>query len=617
MQKLAELCVRRPVFATMLVAAITVVGAISFTTLGVDRYPRIELPTVSVSTTNSGAAPENVETEISDRIEAAVNTVAGIDELRSSSTEGQSRVVITFDLSKDPDIAAQEVRAKVDPVIRRLPDTADPPGVQKQDPDSNPIMLFSVSAPMSATELTTYLEQSVQKRLETVDGVGEVLLFGGRRREIHISIDPDRLAAYGLSTNDVAAALRSQNLELPSGRLDQGSREVSVRTAGRLARPEDFEALTIAKRGAYTVRVSDIGYVDDTGQTPTSASMLNGRSAVTLAVRKQSGVNTVALADALKARMQEIQPTLPQNFQVRLVRDDSEFTRASLHAIEEHLIVGGILAAVIVLLFLRNIRSTFIAAVAIPTSIVGAFGLMAVLGFTLNQMTMLALTLMVGIVIDDAIVVLENIYRFIEEKKLSPFDAAIQGTREIGLAVMATTLSLLAVFIPVGFMSGIVGQFMSSFGLTAAAAIFISLIVSFTLTPMLAARWIKASPHETQAESKGGFYRHIDAVYTRLLRWSMAHRAVVVGVCAIVIATSYPLFRMSGVNFVPDEDESRFQISARLPVDSSLAADAVAAGPNRARHAGSRAWRVGHAGPGRIPGQRRERRHDFRAAGAY
>ena len=571
MQKLAELCVRRPVFATMLVAAITVVGAISFTTLGVDRYPRIELPTVSVSTTNSGAAPENVETEISDRIEAAVNTVAGIDELRSSSTEGQSRVVITFDLSKDPDIAAQEVRAKVDPVIRRLPDTADPPGVQKQDPDSNPIMLFSVSAPMSATELTTYLEQSVQKRLETVDGVGEVLLFGGRRREIHISIDPDRLAAYGLSTNDVAAALRSQNLELPSGRLDQGSREVSVRTAGRLARPEDFEALTIAKRGAYTVRVSDIGYVDDTGQTPTSASMLNGRSAVTLAVRKQSGVNTVALADALKARMHEIEQTLPPNFQVRLIRDDSEFTRASLHAIEEHLIVGGILAAVIVLLFLRNIRSTFIAAVAIPTSIVGAFGLMAVLGFTLNQMTMLALTLMVGIVIDDAIVVLENIYRFIEEKGLSPFDAAIQGTREIGLAVMATTMSLLAVFVPVGFMTGIVGQFMSSFGLTAAAAIAISLIVSFTLTPMLAARWIKASAHETQAESKGGFYRHIDAMYTRLLRWSMAHRAVVVGICAIVIATSYPLLRLSGVNFVPDEDESRFQISARLPVDSSLA----------------------------------------------
>jgi HAE1 family hydrophobic/amphiphilic exporter-1 len=530
------------------------------------------LPTVSVQTNNPGAAPENVETEISDRIEAAVNTVDGIDELRSSSTEGRSRVTITFDLSKDPDIAAQEVRAKVDPVIRRLPDTADPPAVQKQDPDSSPIILFSIAAPMSATELTTYLEQNVQKRLETVNGVGSVTLFGGRRREIHISIDPDRLAAFGLSTNDVAAALRSQNLELPSGRLEQGAREVSVRTAGRLARPADFANLAVANRGTYTVRLSDIGEVEDTGQSPTSASLLNGQSAVTVAVRKQSGVNTVALVDAIKARMAEVRATLPPTFQVRLVRDDSEFTRASLHAIEEHLVIGGILAAIIVLLFLRNLRTTIIAAIAIPTSIIGAFTLIAALGFTLNQMTMLALTLMVGIVIDDAIVVLENIYRHIEEKGMAPFDAAIAGTREIGLAVMATTLSLLAVFVPVGFMGGIVGRFMSSFGLTAAAAIAISLIVSFSLTPMLAARWIKPEAAHSDDDSKAGFYRHIDRAYTGMLHWSMAHRWAIVATCAIVIASSYPLFKMSGVNFVPDEDESRFQISARLPVGSSLAA---------------------------------------------
>src|SRR5262245_35675847 len=573
MQKLAELCVRRPVFATMLVAAIAVIGAIAFTRLGVDRYPRVELPTVSVTTSNAGAAPENVETEITDRIEAAVNTVSGIDELRSSSTEGQSRVTITFDLAKDPDVAAQEVRAKVDPVIRRLPDTADPPAVQKQDPDSNPIILFSISAPMAATELTTYIEQNVQKRLETVNGVGEVVLFGSRRREIHISIDPNRLAAYGLSTNDVANALRSQNLELPSGRLEQGERDVSVRTVGRLARPKDFEGLSVANRGSYTVRIADIGRVDDTGETPTSASMLNGRSAVTVAVRKQSGVNTVALADAIRARMAEIQQTLPPTFQVRLVRDDSEFTRASLRAIEEHLILGGILAAVIVLCFLRNVRATFIAAVAIPTSIVGAFGLMAALNFTLNQMTMLALTLMVGIVIDDAIVVLENIYRFVEEKGMSPFQAAIEGTREIGLAVMATTLSLLAVFLPVGFMGGIVGRFMSSFGLTSAAAIAISLLVSFTLTPMLAARWIRVKEdYEHYEVSRKGFYGTVDRVYTRLLEWSMAHRWAVVITCAIVVLSTYPIFKASGLNFVPDEDESRFQVFARLPVGSSLAA---------------------------------------------
>ncbi|HET9261459.1 MAG TPA: efflux RND transporter permease subunit, partial [Vicinamibacterales bacterium] len=436
MQKLAEICVRRPVFATMLVAAITVIGGASFFTLGVDRYPRIETPVVSVNTSNPGATPVNVETEITDRVEAAVNTVAGIDELRSTSSEGRSRVTITFDLSKDPDVAAQEVRAKVDPVIRNLPDTADPPVVQKQDPDSSPIVLYSVSAPMPAVELTTYVEQNIQKRIESVNGVGEVFLYGARRREIQVKIDPDRLNAYGLSTTDVATALRAQNLELPGGRLEQGTRELSVRTVGRLRRPKDFEDLVVATRGNAPVRISDFGTVEDTGADPMSVSTLNGQSAVSVAIRKQSGVNTVALARAIKSRISEIEQTLPPNFTMRLVRDDSEFIEASLRAIEEHLVLGAIFAAIIVLIFLRNFRSTVIAALAIPTSIIGAFALMALLDFTMNQMTMLALTLMVGIVIDDAIVVLENIYRFVEEKAMSPFQAAIEGTREIGLAVM-------------------------------------------------------------------------------------------------------------------------------------------------------------------------------------
>ena len=491
MQKLAELCVRRPVFATMLIAALTVVGGVTFFTLGVDRYPRIDIPVVSVNTVNRGATPESIETEVTDRIEAAVNTVAGIDELRSSSSEGQSRVTITFDLSKDPDVAAQEVRAKVDPVLRDLPETADPPVVQKQDPDSTPVILFSISAPMPIVELTSYIEQNVQKRLESVSGVGEVVLFGARRRELQVQIDPDRLNAYALTTTDIANALRSQNLELPGGRIDQGTRDLSVRTLGRVRTPQEFADVVVATRAGSSIRIRDLGEVSDTGADPTSVSVLNGKPAVTVAVRKQSGVNTVALTTAIKARMAELRQTLPPTFEVRLVRDDSEFINASLHAIQEHLILGGILAALIVLIFLRNVRSTLIAAIAIPTSIIGAFAAMAVFGFTLNQMTMLALTLMVGIVIDDAIVVLENVYRFIEEKGMSPFEAAIQGTREIGLAVTATTLSLLAVFLPVGFMGGIVGRFMASFGLTSAAAILISLLVAFTLTPMLAARWIK------------------------------------------------------------------------------------------------------------------------------
>jgi len=573
MQKLAEICVHRPVFATMLVLGLTVIGGVSFFTLGVDRYPRIEMPTVSVQTTNPGATPQSIETEVTDRIEAAVNTVAGIDELRSTSTEGNSRVNITFDLSKDPDVAAQEVRSKVDPVIRNLPETADPPTVQKQDPDSAPVMMYSISAPMPVVELTTYLEQTVQKRLETVNGVGEVLLFGARRRQVQVRINPELLNSYGLTTTDVAGALRAQNLELPGGRIDEGSRDLSVRTLGRLLRPLDFADLVVATRNGYAIKIRDIGEVIDGGEDPTSVSVLNGRPAVSLAIRKQSGVNTVALVDGIKRRMAEIRQTLPPTFQVRMIRDDSEFIRASLDAIEEHLVLGAIFAALVVYLFLRNFRSTVIAAIAIPTSTIGAFALMAALGFTLNQMTMLALTLMVGIVIDDAIVVLENIYRFVEEKGMSPFQAAIEGTREIGLAVMATTLSLLAVFLPVGFMGGIVGRFMSSFGLTSAAAIAISLLVSFTLTPMLAARWIRVKEnHEPYEVSRRGFYGHVDRTYTRLLEWSMAHRWAVVITCAIVVVSTYPLFKTSGLNFVPDEDESRFQVFVRLPVGSSLAA---------------------------------------------
>ena len=574
MQKLAELCVRRPVFATMLIAALTVVGGVTFFTLGVDRYPRIDIPVVSVNTVNRGATPESIETEVTDRIEAAVNTVAGIDELRSSSSEGQSRVTITFDLSKDPDVAAQEVRAKVDPVLRDLPETADPPVVQKQDPDSTPVILFSISAPMPIVELTSYIEQNVQKRLESVSGVGEVVLFGARRRELQVQIDPDRLNAYALTTTDIANALRSQNLELPGGRIDQGTRDLSVRTLGRVRTPQEFADVVVATRAGSSIRIRDLGEVRDTGADPTSVSVLNGRPAVTVAVRKQSGVNTVALTTAIKARMAELRQILPPTFEVRLVRDDSEFINASLHAIQEHLILGGILAALIVLIFLRNVRSTLIAAIAIPTSIIGAFAAMAVFGFTLNQMTMLALTLMVGIVIDDAIVVLENVYRFIEEKGMSPFEAAIQGTREIGLAVTATTLSLLAVFLPVGFMGGIVGRFMASFGLTSAAAILISLLVAFTLTPMLAARWIKpaAEGNHTHDASRRGFYGHIDRVYARLLEFSMAHRWAVVIVCVVVVASTVPIYKTLGVNFVPDEDESRFQVSVRLPVGSSLAA---------------------------------------------
>ncbi|HYP52534.1 MAG TPA: efflux RND transporter permease subunit, partial [Pyrinomonadaceae bacterium] len=491
MQKLAEICVRRPVFATVIILLLTVVGGFAFFTLGVDRFPKIDIPTVSVQTSNPGAAPQEVETEITDIIEGAVNTVPGIEEMRSTSSQGSSNVTVSFNLEKDPDLATQEVRDKVSTVLNRLPETADPPIVRKSDPDATPVLQYAISAPRSSIELTDIVQNQIRERIESADGVGEVVIFGGRQREIKVYVDPERLRAYNLSVTEVVNALRAQNLELPGGRLNEGARTVTLRTISRIQKVEQFNDVIVTTRNGYPVRVSDVGRVEDSGVDPSSAASLNGTPSVSLAIRKQSGANTVAVIQAVKQRMAEIQPLLPPDIKIAITRDQQEFIETSLHAIEEHLIVGGLLAALIVFLFLWNFRSTIIAALAIPTSIISSFALIAWLGYSLNQMTMLALTLMVGIVIDDAIVVLENIYRFVEEKGMHPFQAAVEGTKEIGLAVMATTLSLLAVFIPVGFMYGIVGRVMSSFGLSSAAAIAVSLIVSFTLTPMLAARWIK------------------------------------------------------------------------------------------------------------------------------
>ncbi len=579
----------------------TVIGGFSFFTLGVDRFPKIDIPTVSVQTSNQGAAPQEIETEITDIIEGAVNTIPGIDEMRSSSSQGRSSVTINFNLEKDADLATQEVRDKVSTILNRLPETADPPVVRKSDPDSQPVLVYAISAPRSSIELTTLVQNQIQERIESADGVGEVVVFGGRQREIKVYVDPDRLRAYNLPVTAVTNALRAQNLELPGGRLDEGARTVTLRTLSRVTRVEDFNDIVITTKNGYPVKVSDVGRVEDSGVDPQSAASLDGVPSVSLGIRKQSGANTIAVINEVKRRMAEIQPLLPADIKIAVTRDQSEFIETSLHAIEEHLIVGGLLAAIIVFLFLWNFRSTVIAALAIPTSIISAFALIAAFGYSLNQMTMLALTLMVGIVIDDAIVVLENIYRFVEEKGMHPFQAAVEGTKEIGLAVMATTLSLLAVFIPVGFMYGIVGRFMSSFGLTSAAAIAVSLIVSFTLTPMLAARWIKppkkvvtpegvpggkveaadaeddgekvkAEKAQGHSSKEGRFYKPIDRSYMWMLKWSMAHRWVIVLICAIAIGFIVPLYNWVGYNFLPDEDESAYQISLRAPQGTSLPA---------------------------------------------
>lgn len=629
MQKLAEICVRRPVFATMLILSITVVGMFSYNSLGVDLFPKIDLPTITVTVVNVGASPQEIETEITEKVEAAVNSISGIEELRSTSVEGVSQVFIQFALEKNADVAAQEIRNKVELVTPNLPETAEKPFVQKLDTDAAPVLRIALSAPenTSLRDVTDIADKQIKERIESLNGVGEVQILGGRDREIHIWVDPDKLRSFNVTVGEVAGAVRAQNMELPAGRVDEGTRELTVRTLGRVTDPSQLNEVVVATRGNYSVKIKDIGYVEDGYEEPRTVALLNGKPAVTLTVSKQSGQNTVAVADGVKARLKEIEQTLPKGYTTQIVGDQSTFIKASISNIRTHLIEGSILASIVVFIFLWSFRSTLISTIAIPTSIIATFGLMAAMGYTLNNITMLALTLMVGIVIDDAIVVLENIYRYVEEKGFSPFQAAIEGTREIGLAVMATTLSLMAVFLPVGFMGGIVGRFMSSFGFTASFAIAVSLLVSFTLTPMLAARLIKRKKRERKAadfedwagaregdeedaeineraetapldsvalqqetdetqrtKGKGQrtkdkdhstskdsrFYRPIERTYTWMLKWSLAHRWVIVVLCVLVTISIVPLFTFVGKNFLPVEDQSEYEISVRAPEGYTL-----------------------------------------------
>jgi len=601
MQWLAEVCVKRPVFATMLILSLVTVGTFSFFSLGVDLFPKIDFPTITVTVLNPGASPQEIETEVTEKIEEAVNTISGIDELRSTSIEGISQVFVQFVLEKDVNIAAQEVENRVQTVIPNLPETAEQPTVQKLDTDAAPVLRIAVSAPTNLRDVTEVAKNQVKERIESINGVGQISIIGGRERQINVWVDPDKMRSYNVTLVEVTNALRLQNIEFPSGRLDEGQTETSVRTLGKIQKPEEFAEIVVATRGTYQVKVKDLGYVEDGAEEVRSQALLDGQPAVTLIVSKQSGQNTVAVAEAVKERLREIEPTLPKGYKLQIIGDNSIFIENSLNAIEEHLIVGGILAAVVVFLFLWNIRTTFISALAIPTSIISTFALMYAMGYTLNSITMLSLTLMVGIVIDDAIVVLENIYRYVEEKGMDPFQAAIEGTREIGLAVLATTLSLMAVFVPIAFMQGIVGRFMSSFGLTASFAVGVSLIVSFTLTPMLAARLIKR-PKETEtteAEPKteisgdgmlevqevqktenhashdskdSWFYSKIDKTYTKMLEFSMAHRWVIIVLCVLVFVSIVPLFMFVGKNFLPVDDQSQFEVSVRAPEGYSLSA---------------------------------------------
>jgi hydrophobic/amphiphilic exporter-1 (mainly G- bacteria), HAE1 family len=574
MQKLAEICIKRPVFAAMLILALVVVGSVAYGALGVDRFPSVDVPTVSVRTNLPGGAPEDVETEVTEEIEKAVNTVEGIRELRSITSTGVSLVIATFDLNRDIDAAADDVRSRIQTVLRDLPPGTDPPVVTKQDNDSSPVMTVALSADRSVRELTELADKIVRVQLERSSGVGEVRIVGGQERAIKIWVDADRLNAYGLPITAVRDAIVRENASIPAGNVTRAHEERTLRTLGRFESARAFGDLLVTSIGNRPVRIRDIGRVEDGAFEQRSLARLNGTPTVVLELIRQSGANTVAVIESAKAALERVQHILPSDVKLEVIRDQSRYIYAALHEINLHLVMGSVLACLVVLAFMRSWRSTIIAGVAIPASVVATFSMMWWLDFTLNSVTMLALVLMVGIVIDDAIVVLENIFRFVEEKKLGPFDAAREATREIGLAVLATTLSLVVIFVPVSFMSSISGRFLFQFGITAAVAVLVSLLVSFTLTPMMSARLLKKEDgvHDA-AKSRVGFYAKLDSAYERALRGALAHRAITGMVGVGIMLCSVPLYRAVKQEYVPsDVDEAEFEVRVTAPLNSSIAA---------------------------------------------
>ncbi|MGE5243427.1 MAG: efflux RND transporter permease subunit [Betaproteobacteria bacterium] len=567
---LPELCVRRPVFATMLVVTLVVLGLFSFHDLGVDLFPKADPATVTVTILLPGASPDEVESSIVEPTETALSGIAGIDTMLATVREGNAQITIQFVLERQLDDAAQDVREKVAAAMRYLPPEVQPPIIEKADPDSFPIYTLVLSSDtMSLRALTEVADKEVSRALQTVDGVGQVTIAGGRAREIHVVVDIEKLSSYGLTVDQVRKAIQTQNIEIPGGKLERGKSEILLRTLGRVQAARQFGTIVIANVKGTPIRVNDIGYVEDTTEDPQGGAWIDGNPAVVLDVRRQSGQNTTTVIAAVKQKMRQLMPVLPKGMKIAAIRDDSTFIYDSISSLEEHLVWGSLLASLVVLLFVRSLPAVIITSLAIPASIIATFTLMRGMDFTLNNMTLLGLTLAVGIVIDDAIVVLENIFRYVEEKGYTPFEAAIQGTREVTLAVMATTLSLVVIFVPIAFMTGYTRRYVNPFGWTMAFAIIVSMFVSFTLTPMLSSRLLKPADgtHKTKENRVFGW---MDATYARALSWSLAHRWTVVGVAALVFATTFPLNAVVGRSFIPNEDQSQFTVIVDGPEGTSL-----------------------------------------------
>ena len=589
---LADTSVKRPVFATMVIMALVVLGAVSYPSIGVDLLPKIDFPIVTITTTLKGASPDVMDVDVTDRIEGAVNTINGVKSITSTSTESVARTTIEFVLERDIDEAVQDVREKVSTIRNKLPTDIEEPRIAKVDPDASPILMMNLSGQRSVRDLSTYADEVLKEQLQRINGVVDVIIYGMRLRQVRIWVDAAKMNAYQIAPSDIVLALKRENIELPGGRIETQTKEYTVRIKGEFASVPDFNELIISYYNGAPVRIRDIGRAEDGMEEKRSLSRFNRIPAVGMAIQKQSGTNTVEVANRVKKEMEKINKTLPPGMKLGISMDQSLFIVRSIKEVQFHLIVGSLFAVLAVFLFLRNVRTTLISAVALPVSIISTFALINFFNFTFNNMTMMALSLSVGLLIDDAIIVIENIHRHIEEG-MEPREASMFATSEIGLAVMATTFAIVAIFLPVAFMKGIIGRFFLQFALTIVFAVMVSLLVSFTLTPMMASIFLKSHQKKIpnpMAKSKGGgepgkarnhiwtkisdklehSYQRLEVFYRRVLEFTLGYRKLVLISALIVFLLSLGLTKFLGKEFAPSEDQGAFIVRLEAPIDYSV-----------------------------------------------
>jgi hydrophobic/amphiphilic exporter-1 (mainly G- bacteria), HAE1 family len=568
---ISTVAIKRPVFTAMIICAMLVFGVVSLKGLGIDLFPKIDFPVVTVLTTLRGADPETVESRVTDVIEESVNTLAGIKKLRSTSAEGVSQIVVEFQLEKNVDVAFQEVQARVNTVRALLPTDVDDPVIEKFDVDAAPIMTLVVSGDLGARELYDLADKRIKEQLQRVNDVGSVKIVGGQERKLWLWLDPIRLRQHNLTVQDVRSALLRQHIEIPGGRIETDKLELVTRTKAEFASATDLDELVLVEQEGMTVRLKDVGRAEDGLEEFRSYAQRDDKPGIALQIRRQSGTNTVQVAHDVKAEIERMRPPLAsEGVRLDIAVDMSLFIQRSVDEVEHHLMVGGALAVFTVMIFLLNFRSTFISAMVLPTSIMATFMMMAYMGFTLNFMTLMALTLAIGLLIDDAIVVQENIMRHVQSGKPAAW-AAEFATKEIGLAVLATTLSVVAVFLPTAYTKGIVGRFFFPFGMTISFAVLISMMVSFTLDPMLSSRLLRKQVHVNPVfRTLERMFQATERMYERVLGWCLGHRWLVVGMAVAFFVASISLGQFIRTEFVPQEDQGEFEILARAPLGSPL-----------------------------------------------